>query len=201
LCSTIITSVPFITFANHILFALPFFLLWLGSGVAALPRAWLRAGVLAALVGAHTAGLANYYAGRDAFNPIYVVPTRQIVQTLAQEAGPDDLVLAEIDTGIPFYARRTPGWPAASMVPGPAAQQFIAAQRPPRVWVFTFGRDRTRSDLVPALENWLAHNDYTAGETRGFAPQDSLYRALKERWLGRSAYLHKLALTVYERQP
>jgi hypothetical protein len=199
LCSTVIVGVPFISFANHTLFTLPFFCLWLASG-AALPGRWLRSGVLAGLLLAHGAGLLNYYAGRDYLNPIYAVPTREVMAGLAQRAGASDVVVAEHDTAIGFYAARTSGWQAA-VVPPDVARETIGAQQPARVWLFEFGRDRTRSDDIAQLRAWLLENGYQAGESEGYAAQDPLYRALKTRLLGRAAYEFKLTLTPYTHPP
>jgi hypothetical protein len=200
LCSTVIVGVPFISFANHILFTLPFFCLWLASGVAALPGRWLRGGVLAGLLLAHGAGLLNYYAGRDYLNPIYAVPTREVMAGLAQRTDAGDVVVAEHDTGIGFYAARTAGWQPAVVQPE-SAREEISAQRPARVWVFEFGRDRTRSEDIAALRAWLVENGYETGASEGYAAQDPLYQTLKTRLLGRTAYEFKLTLTPYARQP
>jgi hypothetical protein len=200
LCSTIITGVPFISFANHILFALPFFCLWLSSGLAALPGRWLRRTAAAALLLSHAAGLLNYYAAHDFLNPIYAVPIREVAAQVARQAGAGDVVVAEHDTGIAFYAARTAGWRASVREPE-NARDLIAAQTPERVWVFEFGRDRTRSDAIANLRAWLAQAGYAAGETVGYAAQDPLYMALKTRLLGRGAYAHKLTLTEYTRRP
>lgn len=199
LTSSLITGVPFIAFANHIIFTLPFFTLWLSSGIAALRQPLLKWLFLGGLLIAHLVGIVNYFAGREFHNPIYVVPTREIVAHLVGETGPEDIVLATSDIGIDFYTARTVGWTASvfNTSDEQALEDLIRTKQPPRVWLFIFGRDRTRAATPTTLHKWLeAH--YQLIEVQGYAEQDPTYRQIKEVLFRRPAYLHKLTLYIYE---
>ncbi|MFB0533863.1 MAG: glycosyltransferase family 39 protein [Anaerolineae bacterium] len=198
LTSSLITGVPFIAFANHVIFTLPFFLLWLSSGIVAL-RPLFKWLLISSFLIAHVVGLVNYFTGREFHNPIYVVPTREIVTCLAEEVGQEEVVIAADDTGIAFYASRTAGWtaPVFSASDKPAIEEFLRTKQPPRVWLFIFGRDRTRAVTPTALQEWI-EGRYLLVELRGYAEQDAVYRRIKELLFRRPAYLHKLTLYVYE---
>lgn len=196
--SSVITGVPFIAFANHILFSMPLFWLWLAAGVLTIRLRtirWLTVGLL--MVG-HWAGVANYFAGREFHNPIYVVPTREIVAQIAREVGSGDVVLAAGDIGIDFYASRTPAWNAPILDTSDvrAMERLREPPLPPRIWLFIFGRDRTREVNPVALQEAIAAHCRLL-EVRGYGEQNPLYRALKERLFRRPAYRYKLSLYVY----
>jgi len=198
LTSSIITGVPFIAFANHILFAFPPFLLWLAAGISALRQRAFRWFTLGLLLASHVAGVLNYFTGREFHNPIYAMPTRDIVAQLAKETEPDDIVLAATDIGIDFYASRTSDWIAPILdTSDPQTVERLQDALPPRIWLFIFGRDRTREVTPTALQNFI--NDHcTLVEARGYVEQDSLLRSLKEWLFRRPAYQYKLSLYVYE---
>jgi hypothetical protein len=161
-----------------------------------------RVGLAGVLLAAHAVGLANYYAGRDFLNPIYAVPTRDVVASLAESVAPTDVVLAEADTGIAFYASRRRGWQAPIWPPDATeAQATIQRQQPKRVWLFEFGRDHSRSPVVTNARLWLEDHHYQVVETQGYAEQDITYRWVKEQLFHRLAYQYKLTLFIYQRQP
>lgn len=198
LTSSIITGVPFIAFANHILFVLPFFSLWLATGILTIrPRVIFWLTVFALLMGRLT-GVLNYFGGREFHNPIYVVPTRDIVKALVAETQPGDLVLAAGDIGIDFYASRTPDWhvPVLDTSDPRKVQDWIETFRPPRIWLFVFGRDRTRDVHPTALQEFLASR-CNLRQARGYAEQDALYRLVKEQLFQRPTYRYKLSLYIY----
>ncbi|RLC80644.1 MAG: hypothetical protein DRI61_05315 [Chloroflexi bacterium] len=199
LMSSFITGVPFIAFANHILFICPFFLLWLSGGTEEL--GWVPKSLLfTSLLIAHIVGLVNYYSAREFHNPIYAVPTREIVARLAEESAPEDIIIAAQDIGIQFYAVKTPKLKAVILAPSDeqVVVRMLCAKHPPRVWLFIFGRDRTRKVTPIALKKWL-DNHYELVEIRGYVAQDPLYRRIKEMLFHRPAYLHKLTLYIYKR--
>lgn len=198
LTSSVIVGVPFIAFANHILFVLPFFSLWLAAGILTIrPRAILWLTVLSILAG-RLAGVLNYFGGREFHNPIYVIPTRDIVKQLVMETQPGDLVLAAGDIGVDFYASRTPGWhmPVLDTSDLQKVQDAVNTLQPKRIWLFVFGRDRTRDVHPSALQEFLADR-CNLWQMRGYAEQDALYRYIKEQLFQRPAYRYKLSLYIY----
>jgi hypothetical protein len=157
---------------------------------------------IAVLALAWGAALSNYYAGRDFHNPIYVVPMREIVQEMAAELQPGDVIVSDVDSGFGYYyalsGETTPHF--SSFTESLAAQQTITSGRSPRVWLVTLGRDRTRVDAPGELfAAWLAQ-DYRLAENRGYAPEDALYRAVKEKLLKRADYAYKANVRLYVRR-
>ena len=200
LLSYVITHVPFVAFGNHILFVLPFFVLWAAKCITSIQSPVVRWGLAGGLMAAHLVGLANYYGGQDLHNPIYLVPAREIVAGLEQEAQPGDIILASSDIGIGFYAERSSGWsvPILSPYDEESVIAYLDSEIPSRVWLFVFGRDRTRRDIPAGVRDRL-QSQYRQVDVRRYVEQDSIYRQVKSVLFGREAYTHKLTLYVYER--
>jgi hypothetical protein len=192
-------SVPFVAFANHVLFALPAVCLVLAAPFASRPLRWRPVAALLLLLMARGVAIGNYYAGRDFHNPIYAVPTREIVLDLVAQVRGDDIILTDPDTGVGYYyARGHQPAPLMSTTEPEAALAYLQQARPARAWLLTFGRDRTRDAVPPDVQRWLDAN-YHVGHVVGYAEQDALYSALKERLFGRPNYRHKLLVTRYDR--
>ncbi len=201
LTSTIIQGVPFIAFANHILFALPFFTICLSAGLLRIQNDKLRYGLILGLLAVRLIGLSHYFTGQDFQNPIYTVPVREIVSQMATEISHNDLVLAAPDTGIGFYAQRVAGWETPVLDPRESkqSQDWIIENTPYHIWLFIFGRDRTRTDEPLRLAEWI--DDRCALELeQGYTEQDALYRSLKSLLFQRPAYHYKLTLYRYNCQ-
>jgi len=199
LLSTLIQGVPFVAFANHILFALPFYSVWLASGILKIRSPRFAYVVLAMVLSMRIEGLINYFAGAEFHNPIYAVPTREIVEDLAKSASPDDLVIAAPDTGVPFYVNRLPYWNTEIVNPfeGTEGVDIAEGHWPDRIWLFVFGRDRTRSARLAQVK-MLIDSRCALEFDRGFAEQAPLYRRMKTVLFERSAYRYKLSLYVYD---
>ena len=195
--SYLIGSAPFIAFANHILFVLPFFWLWLAAGLATIPNQLIRWLLIVTILLGHTTAIVNYYQVRDFHNPIYMVPTREIVSNIAQNFTPDHIIIAANDTGIDYYARQIPLLKNRVLAPGDTASAILNEEKPARVWLVVFGRDRTRSPREETTKMWLEER-YDLVETQGYAEQSSVYRQVKEFLFRRPAYLYKLTLYEYE---
>ena len=201
LTSTLIQGVPFIAFANHTLFVLPFFMLCLGAGLLKIQNVKLRYGLIVGLLVVRLVGLSHYFTGQDFQNPIYAVPTREIVSQMVTEISRHDLVLAAPDTGIGFYAQRVAGWETPILDPRESkqSQDWIMENTPYHIWLFIFGRDRTRTDEPLKLAEWIDGRCFLELE-QGYTEQNALYRSLKSLLFKRPAYQHKLTLYRYNCQ-
>jgi len=199
LLSTLIQGVPFVAFANHILFVLPFYAVWLASGILKIRSPRLAYVVLAMVLSMRIEGVVNYFKGVEFHNPIYAVPTREIVEDLARLVSPDDLVIAAPDTGVPFYANRLPYWNTeiANPFEGAEAVNIAEGYWPDRIWLFVFGRDRTRSARLAQIKT-LIDSRCVIEFKRGYAEQSPLHRRMKAVLFERSAYRYKLSLYVYD---
>ncbi len=175
--------------------------LLIGAGLVSLGRRRWRAAALAVVGGAFGVALLNYFAGREFLNPIYAVPVRDVVRQVSVEAGPDELIIAEFDTLFGHYYAAQPGRAGYQDAAPEHNRATIEARRPGRVWLITFGRDRTAGAFgAEALGDWLL-SDYRIASSRGYAEVGPAYNWVKERLLGRPAYRYKLNVTVYERRP
>lgn len=206
LLALIATDITFLNSASRTPGAYPAFALAMAAGLWALRRQWLRYVAAACIVGGLAAAIFNCFAGREYLNPIYAIPTRAIAADLAQQAGPDDLILAERDTLVgDYYQAQTQAQTGAE--PGKATYQdvdpaqnlaWIEQHQPPRVWVVTFGRDSTEGAFgTPELLQQLQQG-YAPGQATHYGPVEPSYRAIKQRLTGRPAYDYKLTVTRYE---
>jgi uncharacterized membrane protein len=202
LLSSVAADITFANMASRTLFAMPFFVLVLAKGYTMLPvRPW-RWLALAVLVLAWGTALANYYAGRDFHNPIYVVPMREIARDVETRTQPGDIIVADDDSGFGYYYPASTASPPlfSSLTEADAAKQVIGAGGRARVWLITLGRDRTRVDAPGELfAAWLEQARYVPLETQGYAAEDPLYRRLKEKMLKRPDYEFKAMVRLYAR--
>lgn len=197
LLTTWAPNVPFMAFPNHVLFVLPIASLLLAVGAWHLSPKMRVVAVMAWGVAA-MAGLLNYHAGTDFINPIYAVPTREIAATVKMSTGasPGAVVLAEQDTGLPFYLNRQS---ARVPVMTPGEVPDLRAY-PAEVWLFSFGRDRSRIMEGDArARNWLAANGYVLADATKYVPTDPTYGSLKSRLLRREVYDAKATLEQWKR--
>jgi 4-amino-4-deoxy-L-arabinose transferase-like glycosyltransferase len=199
LTSLLFPVLPFITLPNHIFFVLPFFSLLLAAGVLAPQRRAWPALILVLLLVPRTIGIYNYFTAQEYHNPIYAVPMREVVMGLIGESQAGDVVLSDSDTGFAFYYTRGPQpLPYLSDTDFAAARAFIEQQQPQRVWLLTFGRDRSREQTPNALIGWLEQR-YTLVREQGYAEQDPSYQRIKATLLNRQVYRYKLLVQLYQR--
>lgn len=207
------TATTFLNIPSRTMFAQPFFILIVATGLAIASRglsssrplplaSWLFASApLSILAIGSTISLANYHRGEQTFNPIYAVPTREIVQEIVGETRPGDVLVAEADIGFGHYYRRQAGSPPLFDAASPEVVGHLRSERSARVWLATFGRDSTRTGeaTASALKEILSR-EYTLHRTKGYVEQDASYRRFKELLLRRQAYQYKLLVELYVRK-
>jgi hypothetical protein len=199
--SVVATDLTFLTAASRTLYVLPAYLILLSASLAILPMR-RRAISLGILVAANLLALFNLLTGQQVHNPIFVVPLREVVQSVRAEARPGDSLFADLDIGVHLYWQPQP-------VPGtqfilsdnwPAPEAALTVAPPSRVWLFIFGRDRTiASDHTDAIRTWLVKS-YQLLSAREYANVDPTYKVLKDRLLGRDTYHAKLRVELYGRR-
>ena len=131
------------------------------------------------------------------------MPLREIAATIRSESLPGDVLLADVDIGFQYYWQTQPpsGTQFFRSEDWPAPQDAVQAAQPPRVWLITFGRDRTRvGDHSDEIRAWLTPR-YAQGVERKYVPIDPLYEAIKQWLLGRETYDAKLVVQRYDRVP
>jgi hypothetical protein len=199
LTSLFFPVLPFITLPNHIFFMLPFFSLLLAAGVIAPKRrAWAPL-LLALVLLPRMVGIYNYFSAQEYHNPIYAVPMREVVAEMVAKSQAGDVVISDSDTGFAFYyARGQQPMPYLATTEFDAAIRFVEQQQPRRVWLLTFGRDRSRDQAPTELIDWLRQR-YTLAEEQGYAKQDASYQRIKATLLNRPVYQYKLLVQLYQR--
>jgi len=204
LITFITPTIPFVGVANRTFFAYPFVALLVASGLCAISRPAVRALAIALLVLASGYGIRNYFAGEQFFNPIYAVPTETALSDVLAQAQPGDAIFAEGDIGFDYYylqqtRRDVPVFPFGQEQFAPIADALKAGRTPPysRLFVVTFGRDRTRDDPPPAFSQVIQPAARVVWE-RGYSEQDETYRRIKAALFGREAYAHKLLIQLLE---
>jgi hypothetical protein len=198
--SSVATDITFLNVPSRTFFALPYYMLILAGGWWQVRSPHIRLLLLIALAVVWGHGLINLHTGREYHNPIYAVPTREVVAWIRAEARPGDVVLSDPDTGFDYYYERGPQpVPGLSTSDTKAALAYLEERHPSRVWLLTFGRDRTRESEPVDLMRWLAER-YRVGMEQGYVEQDPTYRRVKERLLHRPAYQYKLVVRRYEGQ-
>jgi mannosyltransferase len=189
--------VPFVAIPDHMVFAVPFFCLLFAAGWLSLPSETLQLGIGLIVLATYASSYYNYLAGINFHNPVYAVPIGQAVDWVMDNTQPGDVILAEQDTGFGYhYGKRNHIAPYYDT--GPESFSAIANQKPLRVWVVTFGRDRTRaSDESSGPVPFLQEQGYVPVIHRGYVEQDRIYRQVKQRLLNRPAYRYKLEIQLY----
>ncbi len=116
-----------------------------------------------------------------------------------RESQAGDVVLSDSDTGFAFYYRRgSQPLPYQSDTGFEAARTFLEQHQPQRVWLLTFGRDRSRDQAPNELMGWLQQR-YTLVREQGYAEQDPSYQHIKATLLNRQVYRYKLLVQLYRR--
>ncbi len=187
---------PFISVPARGLFAAPFFALIL-AGAAGRLRPRFLVPCLAVVAAAWGATLWNYYHDADFLNPIYLTPSKQMVQFVEPQLQPGDIVFSDRDSGFAYYYRQTRAQ-IPSFTDVQAATAYLEGDRVARVWVVTLGRDQSAHSVTGAvtLSRWLDEH-YACADSWGFVPQDETYRELKSALLGRPAYAYRARVSLY----
>jgi len=201
------TDITFLGMGSRSAFAVPFFYTVVAAGAVSSPQGqeshperfyWRLAGV-ALLMVVFAIADANAWAGREYHNPIYAVPTREIAAYVSANARPEDVVISDPDVGFDRYYDRTGARPLHYFSNELTCDELEGLEAK-RVWLLTFGRDRTRlvdpaREMVTCLEK-----RYELVKTRGYVPQDPIYSAIKARLLHRANYRYKALLRLYARR-
>ncbi len=201
LLTLIAQDIPFLNVPSRSIAALPFFVMIMAAGITAAPRRWLAGLLLGGLLLSSAASLGNLWQGTQYHNPIYAVPARQIAADVVARLRPGDLVVSDPDTLFERYFVQS-GAPAPHFTSNQAGTvtTFIEKRHPPRIWLITFGRDRTAA-VNPArrLLDWLPGR-YALSATTGYVPQDTRYSQLKARLLGRANYPFKVQVGLWTKK-
>ncbi|HQE91955.1 MAG TPA: glycosyltransferase family 39 protein [Anaerolineae bacterium] len=201
-------TITFIGIGNRTFFAFPFLGLLLASGLCALKRPRITIFVAILLVSIWGYGSYNYYVGRNFFNPVYAVPTEQVVADVLTQAQPGDVIFSDVDMGFGYYFDKQThaevshyffGSQEASEVLDQIRQDLASGHSPThkRVFILIMGRDRTRRELPRELMLLLQPPTRLLWE-QGYVRQDETYRQVKRMLLGREDYQYKLLVQLYE---
>ncbi len=201
-------TITFLGIGNRTFFAFPFVGLLITSGLCALKnrRIAIPVAVLLACVWGYSNY--NYYVGRHFFNPVYAVPTEQIVADVLAQAQPGDVIFSEVDMGFGYYFDKQTDAVAShyllsdqetSEVLNQMHQDLVSGDSltHKRLFILSMGRDRTRHDLPIELTSLLQPPTRLIWE-QGYVPQDATYRQVKRVLLGREDYHYKLLVQLYE---
>ena len=192
------TGTPFLNAPVRGLFILPYLALLFAAGFELLPYLNWRIGVVVIVGVAWGISLFNGYTAQQFMNPIYIIPARQVAEQIAAEAGPNDVVIGEQDSGFSYYFKPIQGDSSYFEAPQrDAIIDYLSHHTVERIWLATIGRDGTRDTLPLELVNWLQAN-YSLVAEQGYVEQDPTYRQVKERLLRRPAYRHKFLVQRYE---
>ena len=199
--SVVLPTIPFIGVPNRTLFALPFLNLLAATGWMALSNFRRRILTLGIITVVALIGNINYFKGVDFFNPIYAVPTEDLVEFIVKNSSPGDVIMSTEDIGLAYYLQ-SQGidiphyWSYRTQ-----ANSILEKGDAPRIWWLTYGRDRTRvDDMVEAYRAQLAEKGYELIMQQGYVPQHPSYRWMKEKLLGREAYQYKVTINLYARE-
>src|SRR5205085_1818114 len=100
--TVVASDLTFLTAASRTLYVLPAYLSLLTASLALLPMRW-RAIAFGIWSAANLLALFNLLTGQQAHNPIFVVPLREVVQSVRADARPGDSLFADLDIGVHLY--------------------------------------------------------------------------------------------------
>lgn len=132
---------------------MPFYVLLVAVGLAAVRPSRLRYGLAAIVAVTFVVSDANYYHDREFHNPVYVIPSREIVRQIISQARPGDMILAPRDSGVAYYYPPTAPYPIFDLDHPEAARASLLISS--RVWVVTVGRDSGRSLQPSSFMLWF----------------------------------------------
>jgi len=171
-------------------YALPFLTIWIGAGVSALPRSWMRAATFCILL-VYGFGIYNYFSDKQYLRPVFAIPWHQIFSEIKQESGPNPLVICGDGDHTCYYYAENFGFGGFST----ADFNTQMANRPTDVWWFQNNlslKDIVRSAEQNALDQ--LSKDYATSSMLGFGEQDPGIRRLKNWFLKQDDYHYRLVL-------
>jgi hypothetical protein len=193
--------VRYMTFAwvgARTLQALPFYLLLIAMGLYSVRQATRRYTLAAVIAIAFLVSNVNYYLDREFHNPVYVIPSKEIVRQVTDHAQPGDVILAPRDSVFSYYYPPGTPYPVFDLDHPEAARTILLTS--PRVWMVTVSRDRGRALQPSEFTIWFEGLYAPIGHW-GYAEQAPDYRRFKEMLIKREAYPYKAELFLYQRRP
>ena len=192
---------PFVGLPARTLYLWPFaaVLLAVGALDPGQPRG-IRVAFAAALLACWMVGWIHLYSASHWLNPIYLTPGREVAGEIAARAGPGDLVIADEDSGVPWYLERREADTRLASPLDPEGLQVALADPGTRVvWRVRLARDlssRVRADagLEPRLRAWGRRAD-----SRGWLPTDPWAEMLRSRVLGFAEHRYRITLESWRR--
>lgn len=195
-------ATPFVGLPARTLFMWPFAAAVLA--VAALdpvyPRV-LRMGLMGLLLIAWATAWGQLHRGEGWMNPIYLTPGREVAADLSRRLAPGDAVLAEDDTGVPYYLfeRSRGSVHHADPVSTAPTQALLSDPGITRIWFVRLSRDgsqrvRGGHDAAERLARWG-----TMASERGWLPIDPVYQSIKRRLTGLAGYSHRIVVQEWRR--
>jgi uncharacterized membrane protein len=174
--------------SSRSLYALPFFLIWLGTGIAKMkPNVGLiMTGILVLVYGV---GLFNYFSNNQFIRPIFTVNWNEIIQNISSKAQADAVVICNRGDYACFYysqryeldTYRSNNW------------EDIKKDDPSEVWWVQI--NLTREIEGEAQEITVFNNiskQYVQSETFNYAPQDPSIRDFKSKFFNLREYEYRV---------
>jgi len=195
-------ATPFVGLPARTLFMWPFAAVVLA--VAALDPVYprpLRLVLTGALFVAWATAWGQLHRAEGWMNPIYLTPGREVAAAIAPQLAPGDGVLADDDTGVPYYLfeRGRPSVPFADPMLTTPTLALLSDPAIHRIWFVRLSRDgsqrgRGDHDAADRLAAWgkQVHE-------RGWLAIDPRYQALKRRMTGLPGYTHRIVVQRWER--
>lgn len=199
---TMAHATPFVGLPARTLFMWPFAAVVLA--IAALdpvyPRV-LRIGLCGALLIAWASGWVNLHRAEGWMNPIYLTPGREVAESIRSRLAPGDALLAEDDTGAPYYLLEGPAHvvPFADPVMPTPTRALLSDPWISRIWYVRLSRDGSQRVL----------GDHEAGrklsrwgglvEEQGWLAIDPTYQEIKRRLTGLPGYSHRIVVQLWQR--
>ncbi len=197
--------VRYMTFAwigARTLQAFPFYGMLVAVGINALKSPAIRRLVLGFIAVVFCYANVNYYTDRDFQNPVYVIPSKTIVEHIVAQIQPGDAIIASRDSVVERYYRASgETYPLLDSQAEDDLRASIRQNQYSRIWLVTVNRDRGGVEPDADFMTWLQTQYVTTGHW-GYAEVTPGYRRFKSLMTQREAYRYKAELTLYvRRQP
>ena len=178
----------------RILYAYPFFVMWLGVGITQI-KSRLALVVITLLGIVFCIANVNYFRGEQFLRPSLTVPWRSIFAKIASEKKPPTVVLCYGDFACHYYANLN-GY--CMYTPGNWAG--LSKQNFNDVWYIrsNLGRSLPPDNREAAAFTEIS-NAYPEKDEFGFAPQDLGIRWLKGQWLRMDDYEYRVNVYHFNR--
>jgi hypothetical protein len=190
---------PFVI--NRAIFCVPFFYILIAAGIWLIARPGPRLLVVTTLGIVFGLAIANYYLGREFHNPLYVLQSDVLANSIDDQAASGDVFLSDEMTAFGYYITKEN--PEAVHFPATqpnAAQQYIEARGAENVWLILICRAvDTESLATVELVPWLLTQGYSEVLRFGHSPQDRTFARVQGFILGKPACTDKIVIHKYSR--